>query len=283
MPKWHILLWAAAGCASGPSEETLIDELRVLAVAADPVEVQPGEVVALDALVVDPTGDGAQVLTWTCTPGVDGCLEAALETAVVWDGAAVTTLDGSGVVSSEVTVSPALSAFAATTPTALVASYTLACAPGLCPVFELAGAEAGTADGDALTVALADPFGMLEALPMEGVSLAALGLLVSSRGADERRQSPQLTCAVDVPAVTPGGEVVVTCDVAGDFDDDAGLWGYGTSGGFEAPSVAVGDGDTVPYVWFAPDEQTAEVPLWLVLIDGQGGLAVWEGAVAVAR
>ena len=80
-----LLLTGVFGCAMGPSAETLVDELRVLAVLADKPEARPGETVALESLVVDPRRwvrrHGMDV-----HPGPDGCLEAAGFTGVSWDG-----------------------------------------------------------------------------------------------------------------------------------------------------------------------------------------------------
>ena len=56
-----LLLTGVFGCAMGPSAETLVDELRVLAVLADKPEARPGETVALESLVVDPLDAGLPI------------------------------------------------------------------------------------------------------------------------------------------------------------------------------------------------------------------------------
>lgn len=53
----------APGCLETLPEPWLIDDLRVLAVRAEPPEVQPGQSVTLDALVVDPL-NRPLTLTW---------------------------------------------------------------------------------------------------------------------------------------------------------------------------------------------------------------------------
>ena len=38
-----MFLWTLVACMSGPTSQTLIDELRVVAVVAEPPELRPGE------------------------------------------------------------------------------------------------------------------------------------------------------------------------------------------------------------------------------------------------
>jgi hypothetical protein len=89
-------LVALAACADGPAPETVIDELRLVTVVAEPPEVRPGEVYALDVVVADPVGDGFELQVFQC--GAAGC---ALQ-----DPAAVVAEAG--------------------------VQWTFACAPGLC-------------------------------------------------------------------------------------------------------------------------------------------------------
>lgn len=65
-----LLAFGIAGCDPGVSERWLLEEMRVLAIRAEPPEVAPGDTIALDALVVDPLGEGRPVQqTWAvCTP-----------------------------------------------------------------------------------------------------------------------------------------------------------------------------------------------------------------------
>lgn len=62
---------AAAGCDEATSERWLLEEVRVLAVKAEPPETQPGGTVSLSALAVDPLGAGFRTLSiaWgVCVP-----------------------------------------------------------------------------------------------------------------------------------------------------------------------------------------------------------------------
>jgi len=67
------------GCASGANPETLVDELRVVAIVAEPPEAVPGEEVQITAWLADPEESGAYAGAWTCV-GVGGeCLEQDTE------------------------------------------------------------------------------------------------------------------------------------------------------------------------------------------------------------
>lgn len=66
------------GCAGGLPDRALVQELRILAVKAEPPEAPPGTVVTMSALIADPTGAGRALRrTWAiCTPndsGVGSC------------------------------------------------------------------------------------------------------------------------------------------------------------------------------------------------------------------
>ena len=97
-----------AGCMPGPSAETLVDELRVIAAVAEPPEVMPAETSNLEVVVADPLQNGAQVAVWACTPaGEDTCVEAGSPLA---GRLATGTLDD-GRFFADITVNPAWAAF----------------------------------------------------------------------------------------------------------------------------------------------------------------------------
>lgn len=71
-------------CGPQPRSPGLVDDLRVLAVRAEPAEAAPGETIALDALVADPHGNGRPVsMVWgVCVPDpVEGLASCSPETA----------------------------------------------------------------------------------------------------------------------------------------------------------------------------------------------------------
>ena len=286
-----LLLTGVFGCAMGPSAETLVDELRVLAVLADKPEARPGETVALESLVVDPLDAGYDVMAWTCTPGPDGCLEAAGLTGVSWDGLVTAAQPEDPWLESAYFVAPQVSEFVGPEPVPLVQHWTLACEPGLCPVLDAALAEPApdSAESDALRAALGEPFTLLEDLPMLGVSLALRSLSVSTRDDVERVQNPTVECSArdgepgEPLSVEAGGRLPMLCAVSGTYDGDAALWGYTTAGGWEGEAQELDPGDIdKEYVWIAPKEAPdVPVPIWVVSVDGFGGVGLWSGEVEV--
>ena len=285
----------AVGCDSGPSAETLVDELRVVVMRPVSPEVAPGEAVAVDGAIADPLENGFQRLTWTCTRLGSDCLEA-LDPAAAWTGLDLDLDPESGLIESGFVVSPALIEVASDEPAPLVQLYTLACEPGLCPVIDRAAADPApdAAEADALRADLSDPIAMLGELPITGVSLASWSVDVSTRTVEDRREHPTLgDCLLTVDGAPVGASVALEtrveagCPVDGAVDADAGLWGYATAGGWEG-AVAEVEGDPVvadPYIWIAPDAATeaGAVDLWLVLTDGLGGLDWAAFQVEVAQ
>ncbi len=269
-----VILSLLAGCM-GANEDTLVDELRVMAVVVEPPEAAPGATVAITAYIADPAPDSAEgapdVLLWTCTNLGDGCLEAtepgqSTTVGAPTDGQLVTTR----------TVPPALAGVVGDGTTVLpLLLWTLACAPGLCPAIDLAAAAPApdTADADTLATFLADPITGAEDLPLVGTSLALAQVAVSTRAAP--LTNPVLTPPTDLPAVDVGGSVDITFTV-----DRAGTaYGYTTRGGFDATEYEVVDG-TVILTWFGGDE-AGTADLWVVVNGADGGSAVWRGVGTV--
>ena len=278
------LLLLSLGCTMGPSAETLIDELRVLATLADPPEAAPGEVVALDTRVVNPAKEDYAVLTWTCTLLGEECAEAQGVTGQPWDGAILSPAPPpDDQVLATYTVPAAFSAFLDETPLPLVQHWALACLPGLCPPIE-ALRSPEDADAEAVRAWLSDPLDGMAALPMEGVSLALRSLLLSTRSPDDRVQNPTVSCTAEAETVAVGGSLPFTCALEGAFTGFSGAWGYTTAGGWEGEAQVLQEGDTeVEYTYFAPEDPEEAVSLWVIVVDGEGGVGLWAGAVDVVE
>lgn len=262
-----MLLLAACG---GPDEETLVDEVRVLAVVAEPPEVVPGAPVSLTATVADPEGEGAEIMLWTCTDLGDGCLEAAEPDLGVSVGEPT---DGTFTV--ERTAPAALAGIVADGETVLpLPLWSLACAPGLCPPLELARKDRTDAETEELNTFLADPTTGMEDLPLSGTSLGFTFLSVSMRAEPVVNPviAPPETIEVDA-----GGSVTFVVGV--ESADVATAWAYTTGGGFEAASVEVVDG-SAELTWFGP-EKAGEETVWVVVVGEDGGSAVWSTVATV--
>jgi hypothetical protein len=269
-----IPLLALAACG-GPLDETLVDELRTIAAPVDPPELVPGEPFTAAPLVVDPQGRAVEVLIWTCIiagPPGQPCLEFA-------GGAAPTV--------AVVAAGQAAALFAPSAPAALIPDEgafiadlrMLACAPGLCPIFDEVRGGVDASDED-LVRRLSDPRELLRGLPIEGVSYARrdLRLVRSAEGA--RRENPTLG-ATGPASVERGGTAELVAAVELPDDLAATVYPFASAGGFDALSASVVDG-AATLRWIAPVEGgPAPVQVWLVVADERGGEAVWSGSIQV--
>lgn len=265
LPVLGILL---GGC-SGPNDETLLAELRVLAMVPDAPEIAPGETTTLSTTVVDPAGQGGDVLVWTCTFLGETCLEDD-------EGRSVSVVPSTdGTITTAVTASPTLAAVASAEPLPLIFAWALVCEDGLCPLIEQVQA------GETIDPALwADPFDWMDDLPLQGTSLATTTLDLSTRPAGERHAAPSLSVTPMAETVAP--EETLTLDVlaSGELGEEAKVWGYAEGGGFSSTDERPDATGALTFDWVAPAEAGA-VPVYLVLVDGLGGTALWQGSLAV--
>lgn len=260
------------GCG-GPNEETLLDELRVLAVVLEPPELAPGESTTVSAVVVDPLAEGVEALIWTCADLGEGCLEAA---APAQGSTVATPVDG--VISAEIAVPSALAGAVADGETVLpVPLWTLVCAPGLCDVIALAASApaVGSEDAQPLSAFLADPSAAMAELPLSGTSLALTLLRVSQRA--DPITNPVLTSTLTALTAAPEESVDIPLTVAS--ADTTTAYGYATGGGFDGTDAPVVDG-TVTLTWIAPEEE-GTYDLYIVVTGEDGGSAVWQMVATV--
>ena len=115
----------------GPVDETRIEELRLLAMAANPPVVEPGEPFDLELTIADPLRERGEVVVWSCGPQCEA-------TTLPIDGPTLTVPWRSY---------------------APVPVWAMACAPGACGDLEQIPKDR-----------LADPTGWLQTLPVSGVS-----------------------------------------------------------------------------------------------------------------
>lgn len=131
---------------------------------------------------------------------------------------------------------------------------------------------------------------------MPGVPAAARRLLGPVMSLDRRRSTTTLnvsTCpdgerhAAPGLAVTPAAETVapeetLTLDLlaSGELGEEAKVWGYAEGGGFSSTDERPDETGALTMDWVGPVE-TGEVPVYLVLVDGLGGTALWQGSLTV--
>ncbi len=267
-----LFLLSLLGCG-GPNEETLVSELRVMAVVVEPPEVAPGESVQITPVVLDPAAEGFETLVWTCTRLGPECLENELPLEV-W--ATVTTGTTARTIPAE--LSAALSEDLQEIP---VSTWVLSCEVGLCPLFEAVQdpPEAGTDAYLALLADLADPTRWMDSLPQTGVSLGTKSFIVSQRPVEERNENPVPVLTEPLPEVGQESRIVLHFEVEDQQSETPAAYGYATGGGFEFTAYDVEAG-AVDLAWVAPAE-AGNVLLRVVFADGLGGNAVWEGDVSV--
>jgi len=249
-----------AGCTPGPNLETLVDELRIVAVVAEPPVAVPGETVSLSVHVADPEAVSPQLGLWTCTGFGGQCLEESGERMIRPEGTPP-------LVEAEVAVP--VEAMAVVREVGQISLWGLACPPDSCTDFFPAG------DGPVDPELLADPFSALEELPLAGLSLVRKTVGLMETG-DERPSNPTLSPDFDLPStVGVTEEVSMRFMVSGEAESG---YGYSTAGGFSMAEEPVVDG-VLTLDWFAPADP-GEIELWVVLGGNEfGGSAVWNGSL----
>ena len=305
------LLLAACG---GRNDQTTLTELRVVAMIAEPPEVGPGQSTTLTSVVVDPAAAGVETLTWTCTDLGEGCIEPTLgpdwyvigtpdidgvvtatfavpglggpppgtgDTGAGDTGAGDTGAGDTGAGDTGTgdtgTGDTGGGSDTSTLPAAvpLIGAYTLACAPGVCPV--ITKAQAGTLEASDL----ADPTAMMKGLPLTGTSLATRRIWLGS--GVNAHQNPQATLA-EAPVV--GSEVALRFTVTGTFGEEPSAFGYAEGGAFDAARYRIEEDGTVTLNWIPPEEGGLG-NVYVVFNDGLGGTALWrrtlEGTAAPAE
>lgn len=263
---------ALSGCGAGIVDTTRIESLRTVAVVAEPTEVAPFEATTLTATIADPAGQGAEVATWLCTPlGVDQCLESALTGLA--QPVSVSTRDAD-THSAQATVVPVpievdeITALIEDETTVFrgVLAWTLACRPGLCPLFDQVDQD--TVD----PVDLANPSRMLETLPIDGVSLTVRTLPVSLRPDEAREQNPVISATEPLPLTLSSGDTR-PLDVSIRTDrPDTRVYPSATVGGFTSADV----GTTDPIRWSATRADAGTTGhVYIVAVTPDGGQSVW--------
>ena len=264
-----ILLPSLVGCAIGPDTSTLLADTQVVMVRSDPPALGAGQVATLETLIVDPQERGLEVMQWTCTFAGEGCLEPqfAMDESDPWPGL---VYEDSERFEGSVMASPALAEVLGPEPVPLLSIWTLACEPGLCPLMD--------AEGDALMEGLESPADLLQDLPIYGVSLSQRRIRVA--GVPLEATNPTIVCEGPSEGVVEE-EMAFSCTVEGEFAEQAAVYGYANSGGWEGQSVQILNGAVeLDYNYF-PSEEPGPVDLYLVLQDGNGGSALWEATVDV--
>ena len=285
----------------GPDQETLVDELRVMAIQTVPAEVQlrdfaPDESGVVDApvinvVVADPLQSGYQVAIWPCTNIGEGCEERKVfeDTPEEW----VAIIEGTeSLVTVQVLNNPLWGALLSQSPTpdvpvSITSIFVLACAPEVC--VEIQNAINGTWDLDKF----ANPLDWISKLPLEGSSMAIKQLPVSNGMTDDTRlKNPTLIPLFDLeePLTVSGVDPTLLPFEITLFQQDAdvaSIFGYTTRGGFarnvfanNGLQMSVGESAERLVTWYADPAEDAEsgpATLFVIVEDGVGGTDFWVG------
>jgi len=247
-------------CTGGANPETLVEELRILAIVAEPPEAAPGEQVTITTHIADPGGVGFDVGVWTCSGYGTECFEADADRMMK-------QVDGETQMDWTLDV-PLESAALLVDEEAPISVWALACEPGLCPMLD----DQTVSEDD-----LFNPTVQLEDLPMQGVSLGRRSLWVSQRASDERRQNPRIQAGFDETIPVVSGETAQLCFATDGIAEEA--YGYATAGGFTETVVDVIDG--VLELDYAASKESGAADVWVLVQSEDQGSVVWSGTLEV--
>ena len=272
---WIVL--SIMGCGE-TSPETLVDELRVIASVASPPEVRPGEPFEYTSFIANPNEDEFEALTWVCTNFGDGCLEASggapsISTALM-SGTAPT-------IGRDLGIAPALAlALPETGPVTATQVWTLLCEKGECPIIEAVGDTTGMEEWpEDIQEDLSNPLEWMTETPSTGTSLAYQ--LITSSLSDTPHTNPTIRPNPANPGVLDRDEAFsLEFRVTGTLSEDARLYPYISAGGFEMTDTFVTTDDCTILNGVAP-KKGDEVTIWVVLLDGFGGVDVWSSQLEV--
>jgi hypothetical protein len=279
----RLALILLVGC--GPSEETLLDELRVISLRSDPAVLQFESETTITATVYSPDDAAADVLIWTCLPVGEGCLEAdalgAQRPLSAWT--TVSTLVGDEaqhVVPATGPLPPAevLGGFTVDR----VPVWALTCAPGACPLMDAVRADppVGSEAWVDAAAALRDPFNLIVGLPIANTSLSLRSM--PAQGTPEVEASNPLVEVAEPVDETPAGPEG-TRTLVFDVQHPGAVMAYplASFGAFTEREVEVIDG-RVSLEWVVPElvEEAEQVRVYVAFEAADGGSAIWRGALA---
>ena len=282
----------------GPDQETLVDELRVMAIQAEPAEVQLRDFIpnengvttnpVINVVVGDPLETGYQLAVWPCTNFGEGCEEKKIfeDNPSDW----ISIIEGTeAVVTVPVVNNPLWGGLLTQVPNPevplpITSIFALACEPEVCT-------ELRTALNDEWDLErFGNPFDWIAELPLTGTSVAIKQLPVSNGASDETRlKNPTVNPVLDVeiPLVTNVDTPLILpfrIELFQQDEDVASLFGYTTRGGFgrnvfatNGLRMVVGEPAERAVTWYAGDAEPGDATLFVIVEDGAGGTGIWLG------
>lgn len=287
------LLLLTLACGPGPVDLSTVTDTRVIAIEGSPPEPWPGETTVLTTTVANPEDRALEVLTWTCIPREDRCLEDD-GLARLSDQASIARADEGVAVSTR-----RVPDIPSTLPDALVEQLlaaseddlrdiesipvqvsSLACPLNECDIInrvrDALRRDRGT--GGSIGQDLYDPTRWMVDLPVGGVSLATKTLQVARPDVEDRNRNPLVEArwlAASDAVLEMEEDVPYELAFAVDDPDRDKVYAYGytTLGRFYDRSEKVDDGAVRLYLL---PQETGRGELWVVFEDEEGGTFVWN-------
>jgi hypothetical protein len=260
------------------SPETLVEELRVVASISAPPEVRPGETFEYTTFVANPDEAEVDVLTWVCTNLGDGCLEAAGGTVSISHSVSA---ESAPTLARTLGVSPALAGILPETgPITATQVWTLLCEKGACPLIDEVGDTTGIEPWpSSIQDLLSNPLDWMTDVPTSGTSLAYQ--LITTSLSDAPHENPTIMASPEnATFLTKNEAFSLEFQVRGTLTEDARLYNYISAGGFEMTDTFV-TADECTFLNGVAPEKEDQVTVWVVLLDGLGGVDVWSTQMEV--
>lgn len=287
------LLLAILACGPGPIDLSTVTDTRIISIAGDPPEPWPGENTTITTTVVNPQDRDLEVLTWTCVPYEDQCVEEVAIDKLVFQASIFPVVDGQA--SSVRRVPDVSSAELQVILDSLgdldveeddydyipIPVWSLACPVNECDIInrvrEVLRRDGPT--GGSLGDDLYDPTRWMTDLPVDGVSLSTKFLRIARPDRVDRNDNPQfeprwLAADDDVLVMEPNTAYEMAFKVEDPDRDKVWAYGYTTYGRFEDRREKIED-ETVRMYLLTPSS-SGRGDVWIVFEDDEGGAAVWH-------
>ncbi len=287
-----VLLLAALACGPGPVDLSTVTDTRILSIVGDPPEPWPGENTTITATVANPQDRDLEVLTWTCVPFEDRCVEEVAIDRLVFQASIFPVVDGQAASVRRVpdVSSEELQLILDSIGTADIDEdfdyipipvWSLACPVNECDLInrvrEVLRRDGPT--GGSLGQDLYDPTRWMPDLPVEGISLATKFLRIARPDRSDRNDNPVfeprwLAARDDVLEMEPNSAYELAFWVDDPDRDKVLAFGYTTYGRFEDRREKVEDNIVRMYLLTPGSSGRGDV--WIVFEDDEGGAAVWH-------
>lgn len=302
-------LWTM-GCGGGLTHPSVVRDVKVVSLVADVPAVIEGAIVGLTLHIAATEETTVDVMVWSCTPdltsGGDALSAPCYEEQLIRDGL-VSESELIPFIVQDV-AAPAPLPVSANIPRNIsqlveftelndlsVVLYALVCEADACPIIDRVVREAPTGLSQRTRNQLSDPSGLMQELPIQGVSATQRVLPIGNfndntnprsepRFLDANGQPVSLGSsvedAIDLSLNPDGGAIEMAFLVTDDEGDRPNAYGYTTAGQFIERRVRAEsfDGNATAFGvrhFLIPPETAQTAWVYVVFEDREGGADVW--------